>query len=117
MIENVGIGKKIMGISLILIGFSVIVGLFSLRMIDKVQATDGLHASFDRLEILALNMRRTEKDFLLRERTGEEFLSTGISSYLRENAKARDVTLSAQDLAELDAAFPRPAAGSFDMWD
>lgn len=37
--------------------------------------------------------------------------------HVKGNAKALDIELSEQDLAELDGAYPRPPAGSFDKWD
>ncbi|MBS38351.1 MAG: hypothetical protein CMO26_20810 [Thiotrichales bacterium] len=37
--------------------------------------------------------------------------------HVRANARALEIELSEQDLRELDAAFPAPPAGHFDMWD
>ena len=36
--------------------------------------------------------------------------------HVRDNARALSVAFTAQDLAELDAAYPRPPPGSFDIW-
>ena len=38
-------------------------------------------------------------------------------AHLRDNARALSITLSEDDLAELDRAYPRPPPGSFDGWD
>jgi diketogulonate reductase-like aldo/keto reductase len=37
--------------------------------------------------------------------------------HVEDNAKALDMTLTEQDLNELDTAYPQPPAGSFDKWD
>ena len=37
--------------------------------------------------------------------------------HVRDNARALSVTLTGQDLAELDAVYPRPPPGSFDIWE
>lgn len=37
-------------------------------------------------------------------------------AHVRDNAKAMDIVLTAEDLAELDRDYPRPPAGTFDVW-
>ncbi|MBM3542148.1 MAG: aldo/keto reductase [Alphaproteobacteria bacterium] len=37
-------------------------------------------------------------------------------AHMRENAKAIDIVLSAEDLAALDRDYPRPPMGTFDVW-
>jgi diketogulonate reductase-like aldo/keto reductase len=38
-------------------------------------------------------------------------------AHVRENAKALDLALTVEDLAALDADYPRPPAGTFDVWN
>ena len=38
-------------------------------------------------------------------------------AHVRDNAKALAVTLTEEDLALLDGAYPRPPPGSFDVWE
>ena len=38
-------------------------------------------------------------------------------NHVRDNAKAMDITFTDEDLAELDAGYPRPAPGHFDIYE
>ena len=88
MLNRLKIGHKIFSGSLISIILTVFVGFIGKTMLEKVLDTELLHAKFDRLEILVLEMRRAEKDLLLNDSKDPQFMITGASRNLDQLHKS-----------------------------
>ena len=111
---NISIRKKIkhkliaafgavLALSFILAGW----GFYS---IDKILDNKELSQSIDDISIMVLQIRRAEKDFLMRESTNPEFFATGESAYLQT---INNATTELQN--EISQLVEHPATKSLDL--
>ncbi|UII31235.1 GAF domain-containing protein [Fulvivirga ulvae] len=80
--------------------------------INKIMNHQNLNQRIDDISIMVLQLRRAEKDFLMRETTNPEFFQTGKSQYL---TVINEITQKLQE--ELSQLKQHPSSGSMELKD
>lgn len=81
-IKNLSIKEKLILLIAVFIVSSSIIGLASYRKIVYLNNLNDLANKTEKIKILALELRKNEKDFLIREKTNPVFFKSGNSKYL-----------------------------------
>ena len=76
-------GKMLLGF-LFIIALAAALGITSYVMLSRVTAIANLDCSFHEMQVSLLELRRAEKNFLLRDTTNPTFFSVGESEYINK---------------------------------
>src|SRR5687768_6443449 len=78
-------GKLLIAFGMVLFLSSVLAG-WGYYSINRIMEIRGVEKDFKTINTLALNMRKAEKDFLMRDTQNEQFMKTGESKYAKDLA-------------------------------
>jgi methyl-accepting chemotaxis protein len=76
-------GKLLLAFGMVLFLSSILAG-WGYYSINRIMEIRSIEKTFKNISSLALKMRKSEKDFLMRDTKSEEFMSTGKSSYVND---------------------------------
>ena len=79
---NLSIRAKLIILSVLIVASFVLVGIWSYLLTEKIEKVDKTIELADHITEEVLNLRKNEKDFLMRETINEKFFNTGESRYL-----------------------------------
>ncbi len=83
MLNNIKVGTKLFGgFFLSILGVFIVGGVLSLFLLETFNNTIPLQLDIEHIVQGTLELRKNEKDFLLREVTNKEYFETGESTYL-----------------------------------
>ncbi len=89
--KNLSIKLKLILLTISAAIVLLVIGISTYYSINRINNLNNVKYEVEDLNALVLKMRKNEKDFLLRDRTNEEFYKTGNSSYAKtmsDNFKA-----------------------------
>jgi hypothetical protein len=81
-IKNLSIKDKLISLIAVFIVASLIIGIAAYQKIVNINKLNNLAFKTEKIKILALELRKNEKDFLIREKTNPTFFLSGESKYL-----------------------------------
>jgi methyl-accepting chemotaxis protein len=76
-------GKLLIAFGMVLLLSSVLAG-WGYYSIDRIMEIRSIEKKFNAISTIALKMRKSEKDFLMRDTKNEEFMKSGKSKYVSE---------------------------------